>query len=144
MDKNICTHPENCVASKTNENINASKKHKSMGKAKTHFFMQKNAHSDALSNGVGQQGHTVPSVAKNAHSDALLNKVDQRDPKCENRRDMPVSALFFLSPSGRVYLHVTVVLLLSHRFLLAQPYHWLKELDCLESWPGARPPFSVP
>ena len=59
MDKNICTHPENCVASKTNENINASKKHKSMGKAKTHFFMQKNAHSDALSNGVGQQGHTV-------------------------------------------------------------------------------------
>ena len=31
MEKQICSHPENCVASKTNENINASKKHKSMG-----------------------------------------------------------------------------------------------------------------
>ena len=31
----ICTHPENCVASNTNENINASKKHKSIGKAKS-------------------------------------------------------------------------------------------------------------
>ena len=44
--------------------------------------MQRNAHSDALSNGVGQQGHTVPSVAKNAHSDALLNKVGQRGHEC--------------------------------------------------------------
>ena len=73
-------------------NKNAFQKHWLMAKTHSNIF---NEYSDALSNGVGQQGHTVFFFAKNAHSDALLNKVDQRDPKCENRRDMPVSALPF-------------------------------------------------
>ena len=34
MEKQICTHPENCVASKTNENINASERTQIHGKSK--------------------------------------------------------------------------------------------------------------
>ena len=50
MEKHICTHPENCVASKTNENINASKKTQTHGKNKDKHTQKENLAREIIQN----------------------------------------------------------------------------------------------